>query len=115
MRNQSAELMRCGAIAWRTSSIRISAETPGSASMPASCSSTRMLAASRQKAVVSANDADAAVSADSFRTLMSLAETGALKPVVDVVLPFTQIVEAHRRVDSGHKVGSVVLTFSQHG
>jgi NADPH:quinone reductase-like Zn-dependent oxidoreductase len=72
----------------------------------------QMVAASRQKAVVSANDADAAVSGDSFRTLMSLAESGALRPVVDTVLPFTQIVEAHRRVDSGHKVGSVVLTFS---
>ena len=53
------------------------------------------------------------VSADSYRTLMSLAESGVLKPVVDSVLPFTQIVEAHRRVDSGHKVGSVVLTFEQ--
>jgi hypothetical protein len=31
--------------------------------------------------------------------------------VVDRVLPFGQIVEAHRLVDSGHKVGSVVLTF----
>jgi hypothetical protein len=31
--------------------------------------------------------------------------------VIDSVLPFAQIVEAHRRVDSGHKVGSVVLTF----
>ena len=73
----------------------------------------QMVAASRQKAVVSANDADAAVSGDSVRTLMSLAESGALRPVVDAVLPFTQVVEAHRRVDSGHKVGSVVLTFSQ--
>jgi NADPH:quinone reductase-like Zn-dependent oxidoreductase len=73
----------------------------------------QMVAALRQKAVVSANDTDAAVSGDSFRSLMSLAESGALRPVVDTVLPFTQIVEAHRRVDSGHKVGSVVLTFSQ--
>jgi NADPH:quinone reductase-like Zn-dependent oxidoreductase len=41
---------------------------------------------------------------------MALAEQGALQPVIDSVLPFEQIVEAHRRVDSGHKVGSVVLT-----
>jgi hypothetical protein len=31
--------------------------------------------------------------------------------VIDSTLPFAQIVDAHRRVDSGRKVGSVVLTF----
>jgi NADPH:quinone reductase-like Zn-dependent oxidoreductase len=51
------------------------------------------------------------VSGESYRTLMSLAEQGVLKPVIDTVLPFDQIVEAHRRVDGGHKVGSIVLTF----
>ena len=51
------------------------------------------------------------VSGEIYRTLMSLAEQGVLKPVIDTVLPFEQIVEAHRRVDSGHKVGSLVLTF----
>jgi NADPH:quinone reductase-like Zn-dependent oxidoreductase len=71
-----------------------------------------MLAASRRKAVVSGG---AAISAESYRTLMSLAEGGVLKPVIDTVLPFGQIVEAHRRVDGGHKVGSVVLTFGHDG
>jgi NADPH:quinone reductase-like Zn-dependent oxidoreductase len=42
---------------------------------------------------------------------MSLSERGGLRPVIDSVLPFEQIVEAYRRVDGGHKVGSVVLTF----
>ena len=42
---------------------------------------------------------------------MSLGGQGALKPVIDSVVPFTQIAEAHRRVDGGHKVGSVVLTY----
>ena len=51
------------------------------------------------------------VTGESYRTLMSLAEQGVLKPVIDTVLPFEQIVEAHRRVDGGHKVGSIVLTF----
>jgi Zinc-binding dehydrogenase len=32
--------------------------------------------------------------------------------VIDSVLPFSEIVDAHRRVDSGHKVGSLVLTFA---
>jgi NADPH:quinone reductase-like Zn-dependent oxidoreductase len=75
----------------------------------------QMLAASRQKAVISSSKNDSSITADSYETLMSLAERGVLKPVIDTVLPFTQIVQAHRRVDSGHKVGSVVLTFGQDG
>ena len=55
----------------------------------------------------------AKVTGESYRTLMSLAEQGVLKPVIDTVLPFEQIVEAHRRVDGGHKVGSIVLTFGK--
>jgi NADPH:quinone reductase-like Zn-dependent oxidoreductase len=73
----------------------------------------QMLAASRQKAVISAGPKDSTMTADNYRTLMSLAEQGVLKPVIDSVLPFAQIVDAHRRVDGGHKVGSVVLTFGQ--
>ena len=53
------------------------------------------------------------VSGEIYRNLMSLAEQGVLKPVIDTVLPFEQIVEAHRRVDGGHKVGSIVLTFGK--
>jgi NADPH:quinone reductase-like Zn-dependent oxidoreductase len=66
------------------------------------------IAASWQKAVISGT---AKLSADHFRTLVALTEQGAVRPVIDAVLPFTEIVEAHRRVDSGHKVGSLVLTF----
>jgi NADPH:quinone reductase-like Zn-dependent oxidoreductase len=73
----------------------------------------QMLAASRQKAVISSSESDSSSAADDYRTLMELAERGGLKPVIDSVLPFAQIVEAHRRVDGGHKVGSVVLTFEQ--
>jgi NADPH:quinone reductase-like Zn-dependent oxidoreductase len=75
----------------------------------------QMLAASRQKAVISGSENDSSITADGYRTLMSLAEEGVLKPVIDSVLPVSQIVDAHRRVDSGHKVGSVVLTFGQDG
>jgi NADPH:quinone reductase-like Zn-dependent oxidoreductase len=71
----------------------------------------QMLAASQQKATVSGSEGGSPFTADTYRTLMSLAERGALKPVIESVLPFTQIVEAHRRVDGGHKVGSLVLTF----
>ena len=66
------------------------------------------IAASWQKAVVTGT---AKPSADHLRTLIELAERGVLKPVVDSTLPFARIADAHRRVDSGHKVGSLVLTF----
>jgi NADPH:quinone reductase-like Zn-dependent oxidoreductase len=49
---------------------------------------------------------------DDLRTLAELAETGALKPVIDSVYPFDRIVDAHRRVDTHRKVGSVVVTVS---
>jgi NADPH:quinone reductase-like Zn-dependent oxidoreductase len=66
----------------------------------------QMIAASWQNALIGGSSP---ATADDYRTLMSLADSGVLKPVVDSVLPFEQIVEAHRRVDGGHKVGSVVL------
>lgn len=69
------------------------------------------VAATWRKAVISGSDNSAAISGERYRTLMSLAERGVLKPVIDSVLPFARIVDAHRRVDGGHKVGSVVLTF----
>ena len=75
----------------------------------------QMIAASRQRAVISANENDSSITADGYRTLMSLAEEGVLKPVIDSVVPFAQIVEAHRRVDGGHKVGSVVVTVGPDG
>ncbi len=68
----------------------------------------QMLASTRRKAVISGTTSFAA---DDYRALMSLADRAELRPVIDSVLPFAQIVEAHRRVDSGHKVGSVVVTF----
>jgi NADPH:quinone reductase-like Zn-dependent oxidoreductase len=54
-------------------------------------------------AFVSANAADLAF-------LLDLAHAGHLKPVIDSTYPLERIVEAHRRVDSGRKVGSVVVT-----
>lgn len=40
----------------------------------------------------------------------TLIEAGDYQPVIDSVYPMDQAAEAHRRVDSGHKVGSVILT-----
>jgi NADPH:quinone reductase-like Zn-dependent oxidoreductase len=70
----------------------------------------QMAVGSRQKAVISAGQADSSMTADGYRELISLAEEHALRPVVDSVVPFDQIVEAHRRVDGGHKAGSVVVS-----
>ncbi|WP_055047585.1 NAD(P)-dependent alcohol dehydrogenase [Devosia sp. A16] len=40
---------------------------------------------------------------------IELAKQGALRPVIDRSYPLDQVVEAHRRVDTGRKRGSVVL------
>lgn len=68
------------------------------------------LAATWQRATIGGT---AKVTGESYRNLMSLAERGTLKPVIDTIMPFAQIVDAHRRVDGGHKAGSVVLTFGR--
>jgi len=42
--------------------------------------------------------------------IQQLIEAGEYRPVVDHVYPMEEVVEAHRRVESWHKVGNVVLT-----
>jgi NADPH:quinone reductase-like Zn-dependent oxidoreductase len=68
-----------------------------------------------QKATISGSEDDPAARAEALRTLLAGAADGTLRPVVDRVLPFEEIVEAHRRVDGGHKVGSLVLSFAPTG
>lgn len=47
--------------------------------------------------------------AEDLRELAELAEAGVFRPLIDARFPFDAIVEAHRRVDSGRKRGSVVV------
>ena len=42
--------------------------------------------------------------------LIGLVESGALRPVIDRTYPFAQIVEAFRYVETGQKIGNVVIT-----
>lgn len=71
----------------------------------------QMIAATWQKAVIGPDDKGQALSAGNLAALMGMVEAGDLKPVVDATMPLDRIVDAHRRVDGGHKVGSIVLTF----
>ncbi len=48
--------------------------------------------------------------AEHVRELAALAAAGAFRPVIDATYPLARIVEAHARVDSGRKRGSVVVT-----
>ena len=41
--------------------------------------------------------------------LLTLCKVGAFKPVIGAVFPLEQVVQAHECVESGHKIGNVVL------
>jgi NADPH:quinone reductase-like Zn-dependent oxidoreductase len=50
---------------------------------------------------------------EDVQHLAELAAAGVLKPVIDRTFPLTQIVEAHRYVDSGRKRGGVVVVIDK--
>lgn len=69
------------------------------------------VSAKRNKQVIEIGQDDDGWSSETYAHLLDLVARGILRPVIDTVLPFEQVAEAHRRVDTGHKVGSVVVTF----
>ncbi len=50
---------------------------------------------------------------EDLEYLMGLAESGLLKPIIDRQYPMREIVAAHRRVDTGRKVGAVVVRMNE--
>src|SRR4051794_41006639 len=51
--------------------------------------------------------------ATDVAVISDLAECGVLRPVIDGLHPMHRAGDAHRRVETGHKVGSVVLNISE--
>jgi NADPH:quinone reductase-like Zn-dependent oxidoreductase len=70
------------------------------------------VAAGLADTVLARGSVRAGVSSDdpeNFAWWLDRIAAGELSPVVDRTLPLTQVVEAHRIVDSGRKVGNLVL------
>jgi len=64
---------------------------------------------------MSVDDSFPRTNTSDLLVLKQLAESGALRPVIDRVYPLDEIVEAHRYVDLGHKKGNVIVTVSPMG
>lgn len=71
--------------------------------------SIRVNLAGRHRLIVG----EAGESAILMRDIAAMVESGAIRPVIDRVLPFAEIVQAHARVESRRKVGAVVVAMTE--
>jgi len=62
--------------------------------------------------LLSGKDEKLAFSPEMYQTLVQLCADGSLKPVIDATYSLDEIVAAHNHVDTGHKVGAVVVKIS---
>lgn len=61
---------------------------------------------------ISVDDGTPKLLARDLTLLKELAETKAIRPVIDRCYRLEQLAEAHRYVDGGHKKGNVIVTVS---
>lgn len=78
------------------------------AGLPEMLRAVRVNLAGRHKIVVG----EAGESAILMRDTAAMVDAGAIRPLIDRVLPFAEIVEAHARVESRRKVGAVVVVMT---
>jgi D-arabinose 1-dehydrogenase-like Zn-dependent alcohol dehydrogenase len=52
----------------------------------------------------------ASANSEDLKYLAGLGESGIFKPVLGKQFTLEQIIEAHRYVDQGHKLGNVIIT-----
>jgi NADPH2:quinone reductase len=69
----------------------------------------------RKAAVAFTGLRPAADKRDDLAYLSGLIATAALRPVIGATYPLAQIADAHRRVEAGHKRGSIVVTMTGDG
>lgn len=74
---------------------------------------TRWFSRGRRAAIAFTGLRDIRLKAAELALLVELIEAGEFVPVIDRIVAFDDIVEAHRRVDTGHKVGSVVVAVTR--
>lgn len=61
---------------------------------------------------VSIDDGDLLLESTRMDQIRELVENGAIKPVLGRTFPFEEMVEAHRLVETGHKLGGVAVSIA---